>query len=229
MAKVEINSDNGRATVSVDGKPLGHCVTEASVHMASDRFPEVTLRLAVVENSLDLSDACLKIGGIEAPEALERAMLDYLRFKYPQPHEEGGPVPADIRAAMDEAVRTVVRTNVVQPIVKMVESGLFASGGVLSGGPYIVGREAHELHYPPRAGTLPTAEEMAPAIRSVVQSVAADLVRLPVREMSGSGQPPAYVHVTMIDTNGGRTTETFPAPAGLTRTATDNERPNGRS
>jgi hypothetical protein len=91
-------------------------------------------------------------------------------------------------------------------------------------------------------GALPTAEEMKPAIRSVVQSVAADLLKLPVREMSGE---PAKFHEVQLSSKDAAFLEsdearrkfyqcavagsadradTKPAPAGLTRLATDGER-----
>jgi hypothetical protein len=104
-------------------------------------------------------------------------------------------------------------------------------------------------------GSLPTAEEMKPAIRSVVQSVAADLIRLPVREMSGGASIPesltadvdaaiasgAAQHHTislpvremvepgriMSDAESAEHIERLKSLPGLTRLATDGER-NGR-
>lgn len=71
-----------------------------------------------------------------------------------------------------------------------------------------------------RAGCLPTAGEMQPAVRSVVQAMAVDLIRLPVREMS---EP--YAEFQRIED--AHPTRIPLAPAGLTRLATDGER-NGR-
>jgi hypothetical protein len=81
MAKVEISSEGGVTQIKVDGTPV-RCVTGASVAISPLSFPEVTLNLAPHESGIDLSDACLKIGGIEAPEALERAILAHLSDKY---------------------------------------------------------------------------------------------------------------------------------------------------
>lgn len=125
-------------------------------------------------------------------------------------------------AAMREAMRSVIREHFVAPLMKLIaDSGVFASGGMI-GGASSTGFLPASL-YPmfgvdlasgpdmtayTVVGSLPTRAEMEPAVRSVVQSVAADLLKLPVREMNGGGSGSAPI-------------------AGLTRTATDGER-NGR-
>lgn len=81
MAEVKIQQQGMRTEISVDGMPLKQ-VTRLSVEMAHDSFPLVTLELTAFQNAIELSDARLKIGGIEAPEALERAMLEHLQAKY---------------------------------------------------------------------------------------------------------------------------------------------------
>lgn len=82
MAEVRIEQSGAIATVAVDGVTLKG-VTRLAVEMVPNSLPLVTLDLAAFKNDLELSDAALKIGGIQAPEALELAMLDYLSKKYP--------------------------------------------------------------------------------------------------------------------------------------------------
>jgi hypothetical protein len=91
-----------------------------------------------------------------------------------------------------EPNRSAMEHLTMQENIQACEAQIAASGAVL-------GMMDDAL------GMLPSAEAMAPAIRSVVQSIAADLIRLPVREMSPERK----------------------APAGITRIATDGEK-NGR-
>jgi hypothetical protein len=95
---------------------------------------------------------------------------------------------------------------------------LFACGGIAPGGTYIVGESAPELPLP-----------------SAVRSMAADLVRLPVRQMSPIAQDiesRRRYYRTMVQNGVMLPDEAIAAERaaeGLTRTATDNERPNGRT
>jgi hypothetical protein len=208
MAEIKIAQDGASATISVDGKPLAGAVTKIAVSMEAGSMPVVTLDLAAFKNALELSDARLKIGGIEAPESVERAILAHLSEKYAPKGDRitvnklvaSGDLPADggMIGGASIQIGDHAETRKSLRLERFVPLPVCASFGVdLAAGPDMTACTV--------VGSLPTAEEMKPAIRSVVQSVAADLLKLPVREM----------------------TDTKPAPAGLTRTATDGER-NGR-
>jgi hypothetical protein len=224
MAHINIESHGCGGKVAVDGVEVKG-VTRIAVEMEAGSQPVVTLDLAAFKNALELSDARLKIGGIEAPESVERAILAHLSEKY-APSAAKVNFGVDLAGDPEEAVKGImhamVREHVVGPMMKTIaDSGLFASGGIVSPGVYTISGDPIEEFIPASSlGSLPTAEQMAPAVRSVVQSVAADLIRLPVREMSER-----YVEYQRIEDD--HPTRVPLAPAGLTRLATDGER-NGR-
>jgi hypothetical protein len=215
MAKVEISSEGGVTQIKVDGTPV-RCVTGASVAISPLSFPEVTLNLAPHESGIDLSDACLKIGGIEAPEALERAILAHLSEKY----------PPKVNISVNVG-RTLASREIADAMQRMRCEILKAShaGRVhdMSGGPvsphYVPGPTPNEMlgsvSVTPTGGIAVSSLALAGCDEFQGREVTVDvtslddsarrLVKLPVREM----------------------TDTKPAPAGLTRLATDGER-NGR-
>jgi hypothetical protein len=203
MAEIKIAQDGIRTELSVDGVPMKG-VMRVAVQIDPNSMPVVTLDLAAFKNALELSDARLKISGIDAPEELERAILAHLSEKY----------APKVTVMVDNAIGGIASRAEVVAAMHSVRKQLATEfdrahryGG--AGAIPVCSSFDADLTAGPMAytvvGSLPTAEEMKPAIRSVVQAVAADLIRLPVREM----------------------TDTKPAPAGLTRTATDGER-NGR-
>jgi hypothetical protein len=134
--------------------------------------------------------------------------------------------------AREAAVRALVREHVVGPLMKMVAgSGLFADGGAVAPGVFTISGDPIEEFMPLSAvGSLPSAAEMKPAIRSVVQSIAADLICLPVREMSPETMQFTRVQLNTADAaylESQTLSSVQPAPAGLTKVATDGEK-NGR-
>jgi hypothetical protein len=82
MSHIQITQEGMRSTVSVDGTPLERCVTEANVKLEAGSLPVVEVRLIAFDAGLDLKDGVLKVGALDAPEALERALLEHLKAKY---------------------------------------------------------------------------------------------------------------------------------------------------
>jgi hypothetical protein len=81
LPKIRIEQSDAEATIAVDGVELNG-VTRISVEMAPNNLQLVTIDIASHDGVIDLSGATLQVGGIDAPEALERAMLEHLRAKY---------------------------------------------------------------------------------------------------------------------------------------------------
>jgi hypothetical protein len=86
MADISIETNGMTAEITVDGVKLRN-VVELGFNLNPRELPVVTVGLYACENTVDMKGATLKIGGIHAPEALERAMLTYLQDKYPHTDE----------------------------------------------------------------------------------------------------------------------------------------------
>lgn len=82
MTQITIEHANGGGRIKVDGHDLSG-VLSAQVVLAAGSLPVVEVRLAATEHSMKFADGKLVVYGLEAPEALERALLDYLCQKYP--------------------------------------------------------------------------------------------------------------------------------------------------
>jgi hypothetical protein len=82
MADIRVDSSGPTGTINVDGVRLSS-VTRIGVEFSPGVLPVVNVSLHALPSTFVLDGATLKIGGIEAPEALERAMLAYLQDKYP--------------------------------------------------------------------------------------------------------------------------------------------------
>jgi hypothetical protein len=236
MPDIRIDLKNGYGDITVDGQKLPG-VMRFGVDMAgAGELPVLTVDIAAFDQTLDLSGAVLKIGGIEAPEALERAMLAFLTEKYARKVSINIDVRPAVRAlhdASDEILRSMQGAPMFRPngdfvgvhegvAIKSGEKHKFACGGPLPAGQtYIVGEGVSEQCRP----------------RGAISTMAADLIALPVREMTATGEPPKFTEVQLSTTDAAFLESeearrqfwgTACAPAaGLTTVATDGER-NGR-
>lgn len=68
--------------MSVDGVELNR-LTSIEARLEHGSLPTVTVSMAMMHGDIETSDAALKIGGIEMPESVETALLEYLCAKYP--------------------------------------------------------------------------------------------------------------------------------------------------
>lgn len=82
MANIKIEGAGAFATVSVDGVPV-RGVVAAALTMLPDEWPRLDLRVAATEQSVEITEATLVISGLEVPESVEQALLEYLCRKYP--------------------------------------------------------------------------------------------------------------------------------------------------
>lgn len=73
--------EDGFTQVSIDGKDVAS-ITRANVSFAPDCYPTVSITLAPAGCDVDLPDAALVIERLEAPESLQRALLEHLKAKY---------------------------------------------------------------------------------------------------------------------------------------------------
>lgn len=78
---IKIDSCATRTKVFVDGQELNHLIG-ARVNFATGRFPEVEIDMGLISGDVNIADGVLKIGSIEMPESVERALLEYLCAKY---------------------------------------------------------------------------------------------------------------------------------------------------
>jgi hypothetical protein len=81
MSKIEIRTNGSVGTIEVDGVALPH-VTGYRIEHAVSGLPTVTVDLLALEQTTHIGEGVLKIGTLQASEALERAMLAYLEAKY---------------------------------------------------------------------------------------------------------------------------------------------------
>ena len=82
MSDINITSGPGWSKVKVDGVELNR-LTGVEAKFAAGCFPVFTVTMAVMDGDVQASDGVLKIGGVEMPESVERALLEYLCAKYP--------------------------------------------------------------------------------------------------------------------------------------------------
>jgi len=82
MSNIKIESASGWAKVWVDGVELRQ-LTGIAVNFPVGQIPEVAVSMAAFTGDLTMADGTLKINGLEMPEALEKALLDFLCAKYP--------------------------------------------------------------------------------------------------------------------------------------------------
>ena len=83
MANIKIEGGIGRTIISVDGQKVP-CVLAAALSMPGpNELPTLELRIGAFEHAVEITEAKLVIGGLDAPEAVEKAMLDYLCRNYP--------------------------------------------------------------------------------------------------------------------------------------------------
>lgn len=82
MSKINIESGRGFAKVSVDGRKLTH-LTGLTVDFTDRYSPVVGVTIVMSETDIDLAGARLRVDGLEVPEAVETALLEYLCRKYP--------------------------------------------------------------------------------------------------------------------------------------------------
>lgn len=82
MSKIEIRTNGSVGTIEVDGVQLPSVFGYRVAH-AVGGMPEVTVDMFAREQRTTISEGVLKIGDLQAPEALERALLAYLQAKYP--------------------------------------------------------------------------------------------------------------------------------------------------
>lgn len=82
MSDIKITSAQGWTKVSVDGAELSHLVS-ASANFDARSLPVVTVSMVLKGGDVDASNGVLKIGGVEMPESVEKALLEYLCAKYP--------------------------------------------------------------------------------------------------------------------------------------------------
>lgn len=81
MANIQIRHEGGCGHIEVDGVPLKG-VAEATVKLEPRSLPVVEVRLIATESGMTFADGILKVGALDAPEALERALLAHLKAKY---------------------------------------------------------------------------------------------------------------------------------------------------
>lgn len=82
MSDIKIECGTGWSKCWVDGVELNR-MTGLVVEAKPGQPMEVRVALFARQADFDLTGAVLKIGGAEMPEALEKALLDYLCAKYP--------------------------------------------------------------------------------------------------------------------------------------------------
>lgn len=81
MAHIKIEQEGACTYVEVDGVRLKG-VLEANVMLEPRSLPTVEVRLHMGTAGMNFADGCLKVGALDAPEALERALLAHLKGKY---------------------------------------------------------------------------------------------------------------------------------------------------
>ena len=82
MSDISITSGPGWAKVKVDGVELSR-LTGVSANFEVASLPVITVTMAVMDGDVEAADGVLKIGGVEMPESVEKALLEYLCAKYP--------------------------------------------------------------------------------------------------------------------------------------------------
>lgn len=82
MSDIKIESGIGWAKCFVHGVELRQ-ITGMVVDFQPGQPPEVRVDLFARHSTIDLTGAVLKIGGVDMPNDLEKALLDYLCAKYP--------------------------------------------------------------------------------------------------------------------------------------------------
>lgn len=82
MSDINIASGSGWSKVKVDGVELNR-LTGVEAKFAAGCLPVFTVTMAVMDGDVQASDGVLKIGGVEMPESVETALLEYLCAKYP--------------------------------------------------------------------------------------------------------------------------------------------------
>lgn len=120
MAKINISQDGPVSQIEVDGVRLKG-VLEANVMLAGGKHPTVEIRLHMGAGGMDLADGCLKVGALDAPEALERALLAHLKAKFENGMDRLLALPVrtmgvDPGAGDDKTAVTVVN-NLAAPVV----------------------------------------------------------------------------------------------------------------
>lgn len=81
MANIQIKQEGCFSHIEVDGVRLKG-VLEASVMLNPHHLPTVEVRLAFTDGGMAFAEGVLKVGSLDAPEALERALLEHLKAKY---------------------------------------------------------------------------------------------------------------------------------------------------
>jgi hypothetical protein len=81
MAQIKITHDGRCGEIEVDGVPLKG-VAGASVTLDARSMPTVEVRLIASYGALEFKECRLKVGALDAPEELERAVLAHLKTKY---------------------------------------------------------------------------------------------------------------------------------------------------
>lgn len=82
MSDISITSGPGWAKVKVDGAELNR-LTGVSASFEPACLPVITVTMVVMDGDVEAADGVLKIGGVEMPESVEEALLEYLCAKYP--------------------------------------------------------------------------------------------------------------------------------------------------
>ena len=80
MARIKISGDGIHGQVEVDGMRVP-AVTAADLRMRVDEFHTVTLEIGAFPIEVE-ANGIVRISGTGQPEAVERALLDYLTDKY---------------------------------------------------------------------------------------------------------------------------------------------------
>lgn len=81
MPAIKITSSMGLAKLFVDGVELRN-LTGIAVSLQSGEVYEVTVTMATQPCDIDIDSSVLKIAGMDMPDSLELALLEFLRSKH---------------------------------------------------------------------------------------------------------------------------------------------------
>ena len=81
MSKIKIEADGPSAKVFVDGCEL-KAITNADLRLSAGNFPVLSISMCLTESDIEITDCDLVIDGINATEAIDARLLQYLLSKY---------------------------------------------------------------------------------------------------------------------------------------------------